>query len=83
MKETPKPNPQVRVGEEVLSDDTDTQSLKQLAGFSLESTLDLGTDPYGNDADRSGLRKRRRTLDDMRKLDDEIKRARITKRKGP
>lgn len=74
MKDKAKPNTQVRIGNEGCRDDSDTQSLKQLPD-SFESTLAIGTDPYSNDADRSGLRRRRRSLDDMRELNDQIKRG--------
>jgi hypothetical protein len=82
MKEKAKPNGQVRIGNEGCRDDSDTQSLKQLPD-SFESTLAIGTDPYSNDADRSGLRRRRRSLDDMRELNDQIKRGELIDRNGP
>jgi hypothetical protein len=78
-------NWQARVGSEDSSDDIDTESMKHLQD-PFESTLamdaSMGADPYSNMPNGAGLRKRRRTLDDMRKLDDQIKRARATNKNG-
>lgn len=85
MRKEPKTVWQVRIGNDGYgSNETDTVSLKQLPdACEIESTAELaeraGRDPYSNATAPAGQRRHRRTLDDMRKLDEEIKRARASK----
>jgi len=59
--------------------------LREDPGAALEATCELalpGGDPYQTDQARDirRVQQRSRTLDDMRRLSDEIKRERITKK---
>jgi len=69
---------QVRVGNDGCIGD-DTVSLEP-EPLEIESTLDIaerrGRDPYSNVPPQARKQAHRRTLDDMRKLDQEIKRGR-------
>lgn len=75
----------MRVGNDGYgSEETDTISLEQLPqSFDIESTLEMaartGSDPYSNLPPPVRVREPRRTPDDMRKLDEEIKQARAIK----
>ena len=77
---------QLRVGDDgSSSEDVDTVSLAQLPEpYDSDSTLEMvegpGVDPYSNVPAPTRLREHRRSLDDMRKLDEEIKRARAVRR---
>ncbi|HUN25260.1 MAG TPA: hypothetical protein VMU67_03060 [Steroidobacteraceae bacterium] len=50
--------------------------------FLNETAADIGVDPYQSDGPHCGIRERtpRRTLDDMRRLSESIKRARAQRR---
>jgi hypothetical protein len=65
--------------------DVDTVPLEALRDDLLEPTTEIaasGGDPYRTAKSSSGhLRAQRRTLDDMRRLSEEIKRARAASRK--
>jgi hypothetical protein len=66
-------------GDEEPTVELDTTALRgtEKRQAALESTSP-GNDPYGTVEDRrTVLRKPRRTLDDMRQLSEEIKRARV------
>ena len=66
---------------ESLGSDPDTVPLKHLKDAGGANPLDpestAGVDPYRTDENPNSVRRhRRRTLDDMRKLSEEIKRSR-------
>lgn len=70
---------QVRLGDDGCINE-DTVSLDLPAPYDMDATLEMtaqaGVNPYSNGAASERTREPRRTLDDMRKLDAEIKQAR-------
>jgi hypothetical protein len=76
---------QVRVGSDHCVEDSDTVPVEQLSEAAVRLADEVleasrGNDPYSNSTATPEPGKRPRRIDDMRKLDAEIKRARVLRK---